>query len=108
MFYKEFSEVQTREYSDTVYLSRTFLPGLSRPASMPSVYDSVNHLEDFAQTHCYLRRNNIELIKDKYPILYKKCRIVERFTDPHAVAAKAGGFSSQPSESADGSFAQGL
>jgi len=75
---------------------------------MPSVYGDVNHFEDFAKTHCYLRRNNIELIKNKDPILYKKCKIVERFTDPHTVAAKAGGFSSQPSESADGGFAQGL
>lgn len=87
-FYKEFNEVQTGEYGDTVYLSRTFLPELPRLVSMPSVHSSVNHFEDFAQTHCYLRRNNMELIKDKYPILYNKCKIVERFTNPPTAASK--------------------
>ncbi len=90
VFYKEFSEVQTKEYSKTAFLSRTFLPELSRPNSMPSAYGSANHFEDFAETHCYLRRNNIELIKDKDPTLYRKCKIVERFTDPYGPAAKAG------------------
>jgi hypothetical protein len=83
VFCKEFNEAQTRKYSETAFLSRTFLPELIRPDSMPSVYGSANHYEDFAETHCYLRRNNIELIKDKDPTLYKKCKIVERFTDPY-------------------------
>jgi hypothetical protein len=93
-FCKEFSEAQTRKYSETAFLIRTFLPELIRPDSMPSVYGSANHYEDFAETNCYLRRNNIELIKDKDPTLYKKCKIVERFTDPYGTAAKAGGFGS--------------
>jgi hypothetical protein len=108
VFCKEFSEAQTKEYSETVFLSRTFLPELSKPASMPSIYGSANHFEDFAETHCYLRRNNIELIKNKYPILYKKCKIVERFTDPYGTAAKTDGLSSQPSEPADSGFAPNL
>lgn len=108
VFYKEFDTVRTKEYSETAFLCRTFLPELSRPASIPSAYGSVDHFEDFAETHCYLRRNNIELIKDKYPVLYQKCKIVERFTNPPTITAKAAGFSSQPSESADGSFTPGL
>lgn len=94
-FYKEFSEVQTREYSKTAFLSRAFLPELLRPDSMPSAYGSANHYEDFAETHCYMRRNNIELIKDKDPTLYKKCKIVERFTDPYGPVAKGSGHVSQ-------------
>jgi hypothetical protein len=94
-FCKEFSEAQTKKYSETVFLSRTFLPELFRPDSMPSVYGGANHFEDFAETHCYLRRNNIELIKDKDPTLYRKCKIVERFTDPYGTAANASGLISQ-------------
>jgi hypothetical protein len=108
VFCKEFSEVQTKEYSETVFLSRTFLPELLRPDSMPSVYGSADHFEDFAETHCYLRRNNIELIKDKDPTLYRKCKIVERFTDPYGTAAKASGLSSQSSEPIDSGFAPNL
>jgi hypothetical protein len=83
-FYKKFDGVQADDYSETVLLSRTFLTG---PVSMSSSNDGVNHFEDFAETHCYLRRNNIELIKDKYPTLYRKCRIAEKFTDPYGTAA---------------------
>lgn len=81
-FYKEFSAVQTKEYSETTFLCRAFLPESPRLISMSNVCDSVDHYEDFAETHCFLRRNNIELIKDKYPVLYKKCKLVERFTAP--------------------------
>ena len=80
-FYEEFSRVQTRQYDEGVSLCYALLPIVSRPTSMPSFYGGANHFEDFAETHCYLRQNNIELIKDKDPILYQKCKIVERFTD---------------------------
>jgi hypothetical protein len=104
-FYKKFDGVQAEDYSKIVLLSRTFLTG---PVSMSSSNDGVNHFEDFAETHCYLRRNNIELIKDKNPTLYRKCKIVERFTDPYGTAAKAGSLNNQSSEPADGGFTPGL
>jgi hypothetical protein len=107
-FYKEFDGVQAEDYSETVFLSQTSLTELSRPASMPGFNSGVNHFEDFAETHCYLRRNNIELIKDKDPTLYRKCKIVERFTDPYGTAAKAGSLNNQSSEPADGGFTPSL
>ena len=76
-FYEEFNRVQVREYDSAVLLWHALLPITPKPHSMPSFYSGANHFEDFAETHCYLRRNNIELIKD--PALYKKCKIVERF-----------------------------
>jgi hypothetical protein len=105
VLYKEFSEVQTNKYNKSALVLRFLSLEVSKPDSMASSYASVDHHEDFAETHCFLRRNNIELIKDKYPVLYKKCKIVERFTNPPTVSAKAAGLSSQ---SADGSFKQGL
>jgi hypothetical protein len=81
-FYKEFNNTLTRDYNETVFSSRL----LTKPVSMSSFNDSINHFEDFAETHCFLRRNNIELIKDKNPTLYRKCRIAERFTDPYGTA----------------------
>jgi len=104
-FCKEFDNIPSEEHSETVFLSRAFS---SEPVSMSNFNSSVNHFEDFAETHCFLRRNNIELIKDKYPVLYKKCRIVERFTAPPTAVVKDTGFSSQSSESTDGGFTPGL
>ncbi len=80
-FYEEFSQAQTRKYDEGALYVLALAPLTLRPTSMPSLYGSANHFEDFAETHCYLRRNNIELIKDKDPTLYKKCRIVARFID---------------------------
>jgi hypothetical protein len=91
-FCKKFDGAQAEDCGETVSLSRTFLTG---PVSMSNSNDGVNHFEDFAETHCYLRRNNIELIKDKYPTLYKKCKIAERFTDPCDTIAKADSLSTQ-------------
>ncbi len=82
-FYKEFNNTLIKDYNETVFSSRL----LTGPVSMSSFNDSINHFEDFAETHCFLRRNNIELIKDKNPTLYRKCRIAERFTDPYGTAA---------------------
>jgi len=79
-FYKEFSEAQTERYDKAVILYCALLPLVPNPASMPSSYAGANHYEDFAETHCYLRRNNIERIKNKNPVLYRKCKIVEKFT----------------------------
>jgi hypothetical protein len=94
-FCKKFDGAQAEDCNETVFLGRPLLSESSRPASMPSVYGSTNHFEDFAETHCYLRRNNIELIKDKYPTLYRKCKIVERFTDPCGTSAKVDSLSTQ-------------
>jgi hypothetical protein len=94
VFYKEFSEVQTNEYNKSALALRFLSLGVSKPDSMSSSYAGADHHEDFAETHCFLRRNNIELIKDRYPVLYKKCKIVERFTNPPTVSAKAAGLGS--------------
>ena len=80
-FYEEFRRVKSRQYDKAALYVRALLPLVPKPASMPSFYGSANHFEDFAETHCYLIRNDIELIKDKDPTLYQKCKIVERFTN---------------------------
>ncbi|MCK5000237.1 MAG: hypothetical protein KAS23_11905 [Anaerohalosphaera sp.] len=86
-FYEEFESVQVREYNTGALYVRALLPVAPRPAAMPSLYGSINHNEDFAETHCYLRRNDIEQIKETDPILYKKCKIVERFVNPEKIGA---------------------
>jgi hypothetical protein len=94
-FCKKFDGARAEDCNETVFWGRSLLPESSRPASTPSVYGNANHFEDFAETHCYLRRNNIELIKDKYPTLYRKCKLVERFIDPCDTSAKADSLSPQ-------------
>ena len=66
-FYEEFSQVQGRQYNEEAICARTSVPFSIRPISIPSGYGSANHFEDFAETHCYLRRKNIELIKPGFP-----------------------------------------
>jgi len=39
----------------------------------------VFHASERAETYCYLQRHNIQLVKDKDPVLYKKCKIAEKF-----------------------------
>ncbi len=79
-FHEAFSQVQTHDYDTSALLWYTLLPIIPRPTSMSSLYGNINHYEDFAETYRYLKQNNIELIKDKDPILYKKCKMVEAFT----------------------------
>ena len=78
-FYEEFGRVQGRKYNKGALYVQALVPADLRPASMSSLYGSADHFEDFAETHCYLKRNNIERIKDKDVNLYRKCKIVERF-----------------------------
>ena len=91
-FYKQFNGAQTKPYNNIIPAIVFFAvppAGYLRPATMPSLYGACNHLEDSAKTHCYLRRHNgnVEFLKEKDPTLYKKCKIVEKFTE--------GGFSSK-------------
>jgi hypothetical protein len=78
-FEEQFNNVQIVDYDASAPLGRAMFTFVSRPKSMPSYYGSANQYEDFAETHCYLKRNDIEKIKDTDPILYAKCRLVEYF-----------------------------
>jgi hypothetical protein len=93
--WKAFCGAQAEDCNETGFLGQPLLSESSKPASMSNVYGGTNHFEDFAEPHCYLRRNNIELIKDKYPTLYRKCKLVERFTDPRNTSARADSFGTQ-------------
>ena len=56
--------------------------GYLRPAGMPTFYGSVSHFEDFAETHCYLRRHgDIEFLKTKDRRLYEKCKALEKLVN---------------------------
>jgi len=85
-FYYAFNAAQTKAY-DGIFPRLLFLSvpvaGYLRPAGMASLYGASNHLEDSAETHCYLRKhnNNVEFLKKKDPVLYKKCRIAEKFVN---------------------------
>jgi hypothetical protein len=53
-----------------------------RPRGSASLYGLISHWEDFAETHCYLRRyeGNIESLLERDPAFYWKLQAVERFT----------------------------
>ena len=80
-FYNEFGGSSNNEYggivASLITMALPLPPGA--PDGYASFYASVNHLEDFAETHCYLRRHDIEQIKEKDPVLYQKCKAVEKF-----------------------------
>lgn len=88
-FYEDFNGARPTTYGGLA-TSLTFMAlppvGFIRPKGMPSFYATVNHFEDFAETHCYLRNRNIEKLKDK--ALYKKCKIVQKFV--------SGGYNADP------------
>ena len=66
----------------------TLLPPLGwiRPRGMPSFYVWVNHWEDVAETHCYLRRHgDVDFLRSKDKALYDKCRIIDTFTKGEAI-----------------------
>jgi len=55
--------------------------GWMRPHGMPSFYGWVNHWEDVAETHCYLRRHgDVDFLSSRDKALYDKCRLVDAFT----------------------------
>lgn len=82
-FYNEFDRHSKNYGGAATSLLLMAIPqaDLIKPAGMSTLYSSVNHFEDFAETHCYLRRHNIESIREKDPLLYEKCKIVEKFTN---------------------------
>ncbi len=79
-FYEDFNGAKSASYGGLA-TSLTFMAlppvGFVRPKGMPSFYATVNHFEDFAETHCYLRNHDMEKLKD--PVLRRKCEIVEKF-----------------------------
>ncbi|MBN1805437.1 MAG: hypothetical protein JW837_09315 [Sedimentisphaerales bacterium] len=84
-FEEQFNNAQVTGYNASAPLGRLMFTYVPRPKSMPSYYGSTNHYEDFAETHCYLKRNDIEKIKDSDPILYFKCRLVEHFVSSGSI-----------------------
>ncbi len=81
-FYEAFSGPKESYGGIVASLVSLAVPPISylRPVGMPTFYGSVNHFEDFAETHCYLRRHkDIEPLKSKDLQLYEKCKAAEKF-----------------------------
>jgi len=80
-FYKQFAQGKEKEKVNiSAMLTQIMIPfaGSIKPKGYASLYACTNHFEDFAETHCYLRRHDIEKLKDKDVALYNKCKAVER------------------------------
>jgi len=65
----------------TTWLACALIPVPIKPKGYASFYGTIDFSEDFAETYCYLRRHDIELIKQADPILYEKCQIVKKFVE---------------------------
>ncbi|KPK62336.1 MAG: hypothetical protein AMK73_06250 [Planctomycetes bacterium SM23_32] len=73
----------------------TVLPPVAymRVAGMPSLYGWLNHFDDFAETHCYIVRhgNDVGFLAQADPVLFAKCRAVQRLLEEGPAAAGARG-----------------
>ncbi|MDD5458221.1 MAG: hypothetical protein PHF37_02370 [Phycisphaerae bacterium] len=80
-FYNEFGN-GVEKINFGAMLAKMIIPFADnvKPKGYVSLYACTNHFEDFAETHCYIRRNDIEKLKNKDIILYRKCKAVERLT----------------------------
>ena len=82
-FYNEFAGGKNEKVNISAMLAQIVVPfaGSIKPKGYASLYACTNHFEDFAETHCFLRRNDIEKLKSKDIVLYNKCKAVERLTN---------------------------
>ena len=95
-FKKQFDDAQPVRYGGIAAAAGfALLPPLAylRRPGMASFYAWVDHWEDVAETHCYLRRHNrrVEFLRTRDEALYKKCRILDRFIRGEALAGEATG-----------------
>lgn len=82
-FFKNWEEFVGEKISLYFFVGQICPPvSYIRPKGTASSYGSLNPLEDMAETHCYLlRHENIEFLKEKDPVLYKKCKVWKDFTE---------------------------
>ncbi len=84
-FKKQFDDAQSMPHAGIgALLAYALIPPLCyvRPPGMASFYGWINHWEDVAETHCYLRRhdNNVEFLRRRDKTFYNKCQIVQQLT----------------------------
>ncbi len=89
-FKRQFDTAQRGPYGGiTALLGFALVPPLAyvRPPGVASFYGWVDHWEDVAETHCYLRRHggDVEILKTQDKILYSKCQIVGELTRGNAI-----------------------
>lgn len=84
-FNQRFDNSRSGGFGGTMaFVACALLPPLNyiRPPGTASLYGLISHWEDFAETHCYLRRggNDVEKMRGKDAMFFGKLMLVEKFT----------------------------